>query len=168
MTVRHYPFDHLVTMHSVREQILDAARKLIARHGFEATSTKAIAAEAGVPSGLVFYYFETKDDLIEALFSEKPRLVEDAIRIAQRRPQPLEAFLRALYDDMVECRHLVQIIVAAIASDHPIADVSGTGGPCARHYGVHFYRRAPGRAERCSGLYSRPRISCEMRPGTAG
>lgn len=49
-----------------RERILAAARKLIAEHGLEATSTKAIAAEAGVPSGLVFYYFETKDALIEA------------------------------------------------------------------------------------------------------
>jgi AcrR family transcriptional regulator len=104
-----------------REQILQAARKLIARYGFEGTSTKTIAAEAGVPSGLVFYYFETKDDLIEALFGESPRLVEDAIRKAQDRPQPLEAFLRALYDDMVEYRHLAQIIVAAIASEHPIA-----------------------------------------------
>ena len=104
-----------------REQILKAARKLIARHGCDGTSTKAIAAEAGVPSGLVFYYFETKDDLIEAIFSENPRVVDDAIEKAQGRAQPLEAFLKTLYQDMIEQRHLAQIIVMAVASEHPIA-----------------------------------------------
>ena len=104
-----------------REQILRAARKLIARYGCDGTSTKAIAAEAGVPSGLVFYYFETKDDLIEAIFSENPRVVDDAIAKAQGRAQPLETFLKALFEDMMEHRHLTQIVVMAVASEHPIA-----------------------------------------------
>ena len=102
-----------------RERILEAARKLIAEHGFEATSTKVIAAEAGVPSGLVFYYFETKDALIEAIIDEAPTVVENAIARAQNRS--LEAVLRAYYDDLLEIRYLTQIVVAAVASSHPIA-----------------------------------------------
>jgi AcrR family transcriptional regulator len=102
-----------------RERILEAARKLIALHGFEATSTKVIAAEAGVPSGLVFYYFETKDALIEALIDEGPTVVENAITRAGNRS--LEALLRAYYDDLLETRYLAQIAVAAVASSHPIA-----------------------------------------------
>lgn len=104
-----------------RECILSAARKLIAQHGFEATSTKAIAAEAGVPSGLVFYYFETKDDLIEALYDETAGFVEDAVQTAVQRSQSIETFLRVLYDRYLANRYLVQISVAAIASGHPIA-----------------------------------------------
>jgi AcrR family transcriptional regulator len=103
-----------------RERILSAARKLIAQHGFEATSTKAIAAEAGVPSGLVFYYFETKDDLIEALFQEPAGFVEDLVRKAQDQSKPIEVFLRALYDGFVGYRYQSRIVVAAIASKHPI------------------------------------------------
>jgi len=102
-----------------RERILEAARKLIAEHGFEATSTKVIAAAAGVPSGLVFYYFETKDALIEAIIDEAPAVVENAIARAGNRS--LEAVLRAYYDDLLETRYLTQIVVAAIASSHPIA-----------------------------------------------
>jgi AcrR family transcriptional regulator len=124
-----------------RERILKAARKLIAQHGFEATSTKAIAAEAGVPSGLVFYYFETKDDLIEALFAENPRLVDDAIQKAQGQPRPLEAFLKAHYEDMLEHRHLAQIIVAAIASDHPIAQKVASWRQRSRGIIADFFRR---------------------------
>jgi AcrR family transcriptional regulator len=104
---------------SRRERILEAARKLIAEHGFEATSTKVIAAEAGVPSGLVFYYFETKDALIEAIVDEAPTVAENAI--ARTRNRSLEAVLRAYYDDMMETRYLTQIVVAAVASSHPVA-----------------------------------------------
>ena len=107
------------TENDARCRILLAARKLVAEHGFEATSTKAIAAEAGVPSGLVFYYFETKDALIEALFHDSPQIVENAI--ARARNRPLEAVLRTIYDDIVAHREQAQIIVAAVASSHPIA-----------------------------------------------
>lgn len=102
-----------------RERILEAARKLIAEHGFEATSTKAIAAEAGVPSGLVFYYFETKDALIEAIVDEAPTVLENAIARAPNRS--LEAVLRAYYDELLETRYVTQIVVAAVASAHPVA-----------------------------------------------
>src|ERR1700756_264940 len=102
-----------------RERILDAARKLIAEHGFEATSTKAIAAAAGVPSGLVFYYFETKDALIEAIFDENTAVISKAV--ARTRSGPLEVVLRAVYDELLARRYLAQIAVAAIASSHPIA-----------------------------------------------
>jgi AcrR family transcriptional regulator len=102
-----------------RERILEAARKLIAEHGFEATSTKVIAAEAGVPSGLVFYYFETKDALIEAIIDEGPTVAESAI--AGTRNRSLEAVLRAYYDGLLETRYLTQIAVAAVASSHPVA-----------------------------------------------
>lgn len=102
-----------------RERILEAARKLIAEHGLEATSTKAIAAEAGVPSGLVFYYFETKDALVEAIVDETPTVIENTI--ARTRDGPLEAVLRAIYDDFLAHRCQAQIVVAAMASSHPIA-----------------------------------------------
>ncbi len=102
-----------------RCRILLAARKLIAEHGFEATSTKAIAAEARVPSGLVFYYFETKDALIEAIFHDSPHVVENAI--ARARNRPLEAVLRTIYDELVAHREQAQIMVAAVASSHPIS-----------------------------------------------
>ncbi len=54
-----------------RALILDAAESLFATHGFDATATAAIAAVAGVPKGLVFYYFPTKDSILSALMSER-------------------------------------------------------------------------------------------------
>lgn len=54
-----------------RTRILDAAETLFAAHGFDATATAAIAATADVPKGLIFYYFPTKDALLEALVAER-------------------------------------------------------------------------------------------------
>lgn len=49
-----------------REAILDAALKLFARKGFEATSTRAIAAEADVHHALLRYHFADKTRLWQA------------------------------------------------------------------------------------------------------
>lgn len=54
-----------------REAILDAAETLIAERGFDATSTAAVAQAAGVPKGLIFYYFPTKTDILTALLDER-------------------------------------------------------------------------------------------------
>ena len=50
-----------------RDRILAAAQELFAEDGFDATPTSRIAERAGVPKGLVHYYFTRKPDLLEAL-----------------------------------------------------------------------------------------------------
>jgi AcrR family transcriptional regulator len=54
-----------------RQRILDAAEELIAQDGFDATPTARIARQAGVPKGLVFYYFPKKIDVLLALLDER-------------------------------------------------------------------------------------------------
>ncbi len=54
-----------------RQRILDAAQHLFAKHGYDATSTKAIAQLAEVPAGLIFYYFPTKKAVLENLLEER-------------------------------------------------------------------------------------------------
>lgn len=48
---------------SARDKILDAAERLFAEHGFYGSTTREIAKQAGVPLGLMAYYFKTKSDL---------------------------------------------------------------------------------------------------------
>lgn len=55
---------------SARTRILAAAERLFAERGFDRTSTARIAAEAGVPHGLIFYHFKTKMDLLLALIRD--------------------------------------------------------------------------------------------------
>ncbi|MGH3623605.1 MAG: TetR/AcrR family transcriptional regulator [Sciscionella sp.] len=55
-----------------RERILAAAEELFAESGFDATPTSRIAGAAGVPKGLVHYYFRRKFDLLAALADRLP------------------------------------------------------------------------------------------------
>jgi AcrR family transcriptional regulator len=50
-----------------REQIVEAAVRLFAQHGFDGTSTRQIAQEVGITEGLIFHYFPTKADLLTAV-----------------------------------------------------------------------------------------------------
>ncbi|MDQ1580655.1 MAG: hypothetical protein QOD05_1430 [Microbacteriaceae bacterium] len=54
-----------------RTRILDAAERLFAERGFDATATSAIAKTATVPKGLLFYYFPTKKDILASLVGER-------------------------------------------------------------------------------------------------
>jgi AcrR family transcriptional regulator len=50
-----------------RATILSAARTLFSTHGFERTTIRSIAAEAGVDPALVMHYFGNKADLFAAV-----------------------------------------------------------------------------------------------------
>lgn len=53
-----------------RAVILDAALRLFAEQGFAATSIRDIAAAAGLREGSLYYHFDSKAELLEALFDE--------------------------------------------------------------------------------------------------
>ena len=50
-----------------KHKIMEAAFKLIAKNGYEATSIASIAKEAGVSKGLLYNYFSSKEELVKAL-----------------------------------------------------------------------------------------------------
>ncbi len=51
----------------MRARIIEAAKEILGRDGYEKASIREIANEAGVARGLVHYYFETKEDLLVAV-----------------------------------------------------------------------------------------------------
>lgn len=53
-----------------RSKILDAALKLFGQKGYESTSISQIAKEAGVSKGLMYNYFHSKEDLINAIMTQ--------------------------------------------------------------------------------------------------
>jgi AcrR family transcriptional regulator len=53
-----------------RSAILDAAMRLFVTKGYHATTTGAIAKEAGVAMGLMYHYFNSKEDLLISILEE--------------------------------------------------------------------------------------------------
>lgn len=74
-----------MTATDTKTRILDAAEKLFATQGFEATSLRQITAAARVNLAAVNYYFGTKDQLIRAVLSRR------ITAINEKRLQMLEA-----------------------------------------------------------------------------
>ena len=65
-------------------KILNAAFELMARNGYEATSISQIASKAGVSKGLMYNYFASKEELLQALihsaFGEADMLMSNILR----------------------------------------------------------------------------------------
>jgi AcrR family transcriptional regulator len=78
-----------------QQQILDAVLAVLARDGIAGVSVRAVAAEAGVATGLAGYYFDGKTGLVEAALR---RIGEQDVELVAARPglDPEEAVRRAL------------------------------------------------------------------------
>ena len=116
MTASH----HHSSRTTKRQVIIETAERLFAEHGYDATSTARIATEAGVPSGLVFYHFATKLDLLLAVVQERPAPSE-VLRSAARG-RTVRRRLRAIVAKMaeeLENDRAVRIIVFREAQGRP-------------------------------------------------
>jgi len=64
---------------NTRQQILDAAQRLIEKEGFSRLTTSEIAREAGYAEGTIFKHFQRKDDLALAVVLENAPRFRDII-----------------------------------------------------------------------------------------
>ena len=57
--------EEVIKEYRVRE-ILEAARRVMARYGMQGTTVDRVAEEAKVAKGTIYLYFDTKDALVHA------------------------------------------------------------------------------------------------------
>ncbi len=77
-----------------REQIIDAAMHVFSEKGFTKATNKDVAHEAGITSGLIYYYFESKEKLLEAMVESRSPIRLLTSLTPQVLAMPPEAFLR--------------------------------------------------------------------------
>ncbi|TXI58453.1 TetR/AcrR family transcriptional regulator [Mycolicibacterium mageritense] len=86
--------------------LVDAARELFARDGYDATSLDAVAARAKVTKGAVYHHFDGKRQLFEAVFTrEVEQLATPLVEAYARKKDPWEAFkagCRAFLDECLD------------------------------------------------------------------
>jgi TetR/AcrR family transcriptional regulator, fatty acid metabolism regulator protein len=70
-----------------RRVILDAAVTVFARQGFHSCRVSDVADEAGVAYGLVYHYFESKEEILNELFLERWQIMLEAIAEIDRREE---------------------------------------------------------------------------------
>ena len=89
------------------ERFVDAARRCFTRSGVERTSMDDIRTEAGVSAGLMYRYFESKDEMIRAaiagsLAEFEMLIVETGSDSGATTPA---AYLRSLLENLRRFRH---------------------------------------------------------------
>jgi TetR/AcrR family transcriptional regulator, fatty acid metabolism regulator protein len=77
-----------------RRHLLDAAVRVFARKGFHASRVGDIAEEAGVAHGLLYHYFKSKDQVLEAVFHENWSILIARIESVEETDEPAADQLR--------------------------------------------------------------------------
>ena len=101
-------------------RIRDAAVSYVGEHGWDRTTSRQIAAEAGVPVGLVNYHFGSKEGLrtacddwvVAALMNDKTLLLHSG-------PLPR---LDTYFDDHPELRPITDYVAMSMRAGGPLAE----------------------------------------------
>ena len=101
-----------------RRLILDAAVRVFARQGFHTCRVSDIADEAGVAYGLVYHYFQSKDEVLDTLFLERWELMLAAIDEIDAQPigpqEKLYAIASFIVDSYRHDRDLMKVIIVEV------------------------------------------------------
>ncbi|MDP9986155.1 AcrR family transcriptional regulator [Arthrobacter oryzae] len=128
-----------------RQRVADTALRMFREIGFEKTTMRAIAAEAGVSVGNAYYYFSSKDDLVHELYlqvqaehaARAAELLDAAAGFADRLKTTLHAGL-----DVMAPYHAfgADFVATAIRPTSPVNPFSADSTP-AREAALDIFRR---------------------------
>lgn len=84
--------------HSTEDRVKQAATKVFLEKGFDGTTTRDIAREAGLNSALVNYYFRSKEKLFAAVFNDMLRLFFQGLNDIINQPISLRDKIGAMIE----------------------------------------------------------------------
>ncbi len=106
-----------------RETLMAVSARLFARGGFDATSMRDIAGEAGMLAGSMYYHFPSKNDLIAAVYERGVAEIGGAVDVAlEGRQEPwerLEAACVAHLDSLLADRAHAAVMTADLSRLDP-------------------------------------------------
>jgi TetR/AcrR family fatty acid metabolism transcriptional regulator len=102
-----------------RRLILDAAINVFARRGFHSCRVSDVADEAGVAYGLVYHYFDSKEEILSTLFTERWQVMLDAIADIDSRAgltarEKLELVAAFIIDSYRHEPELMKVIIVEV------------------------------------------------------
>ncbi|MCK6546112.1 TetR/AcrR family transcriptional regulator [Myxococcota bacterium] len=103
-----------------RKQILQAAVEVFAERGFHRTRVSDIAKRAGVAYGLIYHYFDSKDDVLSSVFEDNWAVFVKVLREFEHNPElgaiaKLEAIAALLIDALRIAPRIIQVIIQEIS-----------------------------------------------------
>ncbi|HEX7203018.1 MAG TPA: TetR family transcriptional regulator [Arthrobacter sp.] len=129
-----------------RQLVADVALRMFREVGFAKTTMRAIAAEAGVSVGNAYYYFASKDDLVQELYlqvqQEHAARAASAMENATDLSSRLRATLHAGLDSMAPYHRFgADFLTTAIRPTSPVNPFAA-GSAAAREASLSIFRSA--------------------------
>ncbi len=87
---------------SVVEDVMQAALELFAAQGYANTSVQQVVEAAGVTKGAMYHYFQSKDDLLFAIYERMLSLQTEHMNEIIARGRPVDETLREVCLDVVQ------------------------------------------------------------------
>lgn len=130
---------------STRDLIVETALRLFRERGFDATTMRAIAAEAGVSVGNAYYYFASKDELVQAYYDRAQIAHEEACRELLATERSFAARLTGVLREWVRVSEpyhefAVKFFKHAAEPTNPLSPFSAQSTP-AREASIAIYRQ---------------------------
>ena len=92
-----------------RERILEASLRLFTEFGEPNVTTTVVADDLNISPGNLYYHFHSKDEIVNALFAEFEREIEETLAAPARRAPNVEdmwLFLHLLFEAIWKYRFL--------------------------------------------------------------
>jgi len=128
-----------------RARILAAAMDLFRRKGFEETTMREIAGEAGMATGAAYYYFDSKDAIVLAFYDQAQAEMVPRLEEALARTKDLKERLRALLEIKLRYFEPNRRLLAALAvhtdPEHSLSPFSARTSTI-RERDIEFFERA--------------------------
>lgn len=117
-----------------REQIVAAALRLFREQGYQGTTMRAVASEAGVSVGNAYYYFASKDELVqgfyEVMLAEQQRACASVFAASTDFAERLRGALLACFDAAEPYHEFAgRFFATAAQPDNPLSPFSKTSSP---------------------------------------
>ncbi len=87
---------------ATRARILEAALRLFDKHGYDETTMRDIADEAGLATGAAYYYFRSKPELVMAFYEETCEQIAQELPARLARLRSLKSRIQAVPDLWLE------------------------------------------------------------------
>ena len=84
-----------------RREIVEVAKRIILKGGFEAATMRSIAAEAGFANGALKHYFPGKESIVAATFETILAQMSEGVQEAGSAPEHAEAALRGFLEGTI-------------------------------------------------------------------
>ncbi|MCA9877587.1 MAG: TetR/AcrR family transcriptional regulator [Thermomicrobiales bacterium] len=153
-----------------RQEILDAAERVMSHQGYNGTSVALISKESGLPNSSIYWHFESKSAILAAVMERGARRFFEQtplVRIDDPSPQArLEANLVLASETIIANRDFLRLLLLLVISNHDpkvqrvIADVRHEGRRRIRAIVEYAFETHGARAAAVADEYADYALAC--------